>query len=240
MATEPPKAASIPPPPGLTLGELAREIHGEVSVHGDAGVRLLGVHHDSRRVGPSDLFVVRKGETSDGARFLADAEARGAVAVCAVRGEIDPAATKLPILWVQDARIALAQAAAAVYGHPSFALDVVGVTGTNGKTTTAEWLGHTLREAGMDAAVAGNVGRPLASLPGEVDPAATIVCECSSFQLEDSRAFAPEVAVLLNVTPDHLDRHGTLAAYAEAKLRIFSNQTAEDTAIVDADDPVVG
>ena len=85
--------------------------------------------------------------------------------------------------------------------------------------------------------VAGNVGRPLASLPGEVDPAATIVCECSSFQLEDSRAFAPEVAVLLNVTPDHLDRHGTLAAYAEAKLRIFSNQTAEDTAIVDADDP---
>ncbi|MCB0864488.1 MAG: UDP-N-acetylmuramoyl-L-alanine--D-glutamate ligase [Solirubrobacterales bacterium] len=114
------------------------------------------------------------------------------------------------------------------------------VTGTNGKTTVAEWLGHTLREAGMEATVAGNVGTPLASLPGEIDPSATIVCECSSFQLEDSLAFAPEVAVLLNVTPDHLDRHGTLAAYAEAKLRIFSNQTPEDTAIVDADDPVVG
>ncbi len=92
----------------------------------------------------------------------------------------------------------------------------------------------------MEATVAGNVGTPLASLPGEIDPSATIVCECSSFQLEDSLAFAPEVAVLLNVTPDHLDRHGTLAAYAEAKLRIFSNQTPEDTAIVDADDPVVG
>ena len=114
------------------------------------------------------------------------------------------------------------------------------VTGTNGKTTVAEWLGHTLREAGTEVAVAGNVGTPLASLRGELAPEATVVCECSSFQLEDSVAFAPEVAVLLNVTPDHLDRHGTLAAYAEAKLRIFGNQSPEDTAIVDADDDIVG
>ena len=116
----------------------------------------------------------------------------------------------------------------------------VAVTGTNGKTTVTEWLGRTLREAGIDVAVAGNVGTPLASLAGSLDPAATVVCECSSFQLEDSVAFAPEVAVLLNVSPDHLDRHGTLAAYADAKLRIFANQGTEDTAIVDADDPVIG
>lgn len=114
------------------------------------------------------------------------------------------------------------------------------VTGTNGKTTVTEWLGHTLRQAGVETAVAGNVGTPLASMDASLDPEATVVCECSSFQLEDSVAFAPEVAVLLNVTPDHLDRHGTLAAYAEAKLRIFSNQTTEDTAIVDADDAIVG
>ena len=116
----------------------------------------------------------------------------------------------------------------------------IAVTGTNGKTTVTEWLGHTLREAGIEAAVAGNVGTPLASLAGSLDPAATVVCECSSFQLEDSVAFAPEVAVLLNVSLDHLDRHGTLAAYAEAKLRIFSNQGSDGTAIVDADDPIIG
>ncbi len=117
----------------------------------------------------------------------------------------------------------------------------VAVTGTNGKTTVTEWLGHTFREAGAPVAVAGNVGTPLAAVAAAgLDAEATIVCECSSFQLEDSVAFAPEVAVLLNVTPDHLDRHGTLAAYAEAKLRIFGNQTTDDTAIVDADDEIVG
>jgi UDP-N-acetylmuramoylalanine--D-glutamate ligase len=116
----------------------------------------------------------------------------------------------------------------------------IAVTGTNGKTTVTEWIGHVLREAGEPVQVAGNVGTPLASLPGTIDAGATVVCECSSFQLEDSVAFAPEVAVLLNVTPDHLDRHGTLEAYAEAKLRIFANQNTDGTAVVDCDDPVIG
>ena len=100
----------------------------------------------------------------------------------------------------------------------------VALTGTNGKTTVAEWLGHVWSEAGEPHVVAGNVGTPLASLAGELDPEATVICECSSFQLEDSVAFAPEVAVLLNVTPDHLDRHGTFEDYLDAKLRIFANQ----------------
>ena len=81
------------------------------------------------------------------------------------------------------------------------------VTGTNGKTTTVELLGHVYRTAGEPVAVAGNVGTPLSSLAGEIDPAATVVCEASSFQLEDSVAFAPECAVFLNLAPDHLDRH---------------------------------
>jgi len=115
----------------------------------------------------------------------------------------------------------------------------VAVTGTNGKTTVAEWLGHVWREAGAEVVVAGNVGRPLASLAGSTDPAATVVCECSSFQLEDSAAFAPEVAVLLNVSPDHLDRHETLEGYLEAKLRIFANQGPDAAAVVDADEPAV-
>ena len=83
----------------------------------------------------------------------------------------------------------------------------VAVTGTNGKTTVAELLGHVYRTAGEPVAVAGNVGTPLSSLAGEVEPDATVVCEASSFQLEDSVAFAPECAVFLNLAPDHLDRH---------------------------------
>ncbi len=107
----------------------------------------------------------------------------------------------------------------------------IAVTGTNGKTTTTELLGHLHRVAGLPVAVAGNVGTPLASLVGDVEPDATIVCEASSFQLEDSQYYAPECAVLLNLAPDHLDRHGTLESYLEAKLRIFANQGNDDVAV---------
>jgi UDP-N-acetylmuramoylalanine--D-glutamate ligase len=113
------------------------------------------------------------------------------------------------------------------------------VTGTNGKTTVAELLGHVWRVAGEPVAVAGNVGTPLASLVDEVDPGATVICEASSFQLEDAVAFAPECALLLNVTPDHLDRHLSFDEYLAAKLRVFACQCADDTAIVDRSDPTV-
>ncbi|HEY0390130.1 MAG TPA: UDP-N-acetylmuramoyl-L-alanine--D-glutamate ligase [Solirubrobacterales bacterium] len=112
----------------------------------------------------------------------------------------------------------------------------VAVTGTNGKTTTVELLGHLYRTAGESVAVAGNVGRPLSSLVGEMDADATVICEASSFQLEDSVAFAPECAVFLNLAPDHLDRHRDLEAYLAAKLRIFANQGNDDVAIFNADD----
>src|SRR5262249_274213 len=110
-------------------------------------------------------------------------------------------------------------------------------TGTMGKTTVVEWLGHVYRTAGEPVAVAGNVGTPLSTLAGEVDPGATVICEASSFQLEDSVAFAPECAVFLNLAPDHLDRHGTLEDYLAAKLRIFANQGNDDVAVYNADDP---
>lgn len=111
------------------------------------------------------------------------------------------------------------------------------VTGTNGKTTTAELLGHLYRGAGEPVAVAGNVGTALSELVGQVDPEATVVCECSSFQLEDTSYFAPECAVILNLAPDHLDRHADLASYLDAKLRIFANQGNDDVAVYNADDP---
>ena len=99
----------------------------------------------------------------------------------------------------------------------------VGVTGTNGKTTTTELLGAIFRAAGRDVAVAGNVGTPLTS----VREADWVVCELSSFQLEDVHDFACDVAVLLNLEPDHLDRHGSFAAYRDAKLRIFERARAK-------------
>jgi UDP-N-acetylmuramoylalanine--D-glutamate ligase len=102
--------------------------------------------------------------------------------------------------------------------------DFIAVTGSNGKTTTAELIGHVHRAAGRPVAVAGNVGTALTALAGGVDPAAVVVCEASSFQLEDTEAFAPDAAVLLNLTEDHLDRHGTIAAYRAAKLQAFAHQ----------------
>jgi len=113
------------------------------------------------------------------------------------------------------------------------------VTGTNGKTTTTELIGHLHRTAGRSAAVAGNVGTPLASLVGELNPEATIVCETSSFQLEDSSAFAPECAVFLNIAPDHLDRHGDMRSYLAAKLRVFANQGNDDVAVVNGNTPAL-
>jgi UDP-N-acetylmuramoylalanine--D-glutamate ligase len=113
--------------------------------------------------------------------------------------------------------------------------EFVAVTGTNGKTTTTEWIGHVHREAGLPVAVAGNVGTAASSLvdrlPGEV----TVVCEASSFQLEDAVAFSPEAAVLLNLSPDHLDRHASYEDYVAAKLRIFVNQGNYDVAVAPAD-----
>ena len=109
---------------------------------------------------------------------------------------------------------------------------VLGVTGTNGKTTTTELLGAIFRAAGRPVAVAGNVGRPLTGLDGVLAEDAWIVCELSSFQLEDVESFRPRVAVLLNLTPDHLDRHADLEAYTAAKLRIFENQGPDDVTVV--------
>ena len=110
---------------------------------------------------------------------------------------------------------------------------ILGVTGTNGKTTTSELLGAVFRAAGRPVEVAGNVGRPLTSLVGTVVvDDAWIVCELSSFQLEDTHTLQPRVGIMLNLEPDHLDRHGTFAAYRDAKLRMFARQGAEDVAVL--------
>jgi UDP-N-acetylmuramoylalanine--D-glutamate ligase len=112
---------------------------------------------------------------------------------------------------------------------------VLAVTGTNGKSTTTAWAGDMLREAGLPVQVVGNIGRPFSQGVQE-DPDAVFACEVSSFQLEDVRTFRPRAALLLNFTPDHLDRHGSLLNYLTAKLRLFDRQEASDLAIVGPDD----
>ena len=113
---------------------------------------------------------------------------------------------------------------------------LMGVTGTNGKTTTTELLAHLLRAGGRDAVACGNQGTPLSGLAGLVAPDAWLVVECSSFQLEDVPAFHPRAAVLLNITPDHLDRYPDMAAYAAAKRNLFAHQQPGDLAILPGDD----
>ena len=113
------------------------------------------------------------------------------------------------------------------------------ITGTKGKSTTTAALGAMLREAGIDARVGGNIGAPLVGLVEGSTDATAFAVEVSSFQLEGIVRFRPDVAVWLNLSPDHLDRHPSLAAYVAAKARVFANQRPEDWAVVNADDPVV-
>ena len=111
---------------------------------------------------------------------------------------------------------------------------IMGITGTNGKTTTTELLAHVLRAGGLDAVACGNVGTPMAVLVGQVAGDTWLVAECSSFQLEDIPSFRPHAAVLLNVTPDHMDRYPDFDAYRQAKLNLFSHQGGHDLAILPA------
>jgi UDP-N-acetylmuramoylalanine--D-glutamate ligase len=116
---------------------------------------------------------------------------------------------------------------------------VAAITGTKGKSTTTAALGAVLREAGLDARVGGNIGSPLVGLVEGSTEATTFAVEVSSFQLQGTVRFRPHVAVWLNLSPDHLDRHPSLGAYVAAKARIFTNQEPGDWAVVNADDPVV-
>jgi UDP-N-acetylmuramoylalanine--D-glutamate ligase len=116
---------------------------------------------------------------------------------------------------------------------------LVGITGSNGKTTTTSLVAHILKTAGIPMLVGGNIGVPLLSLVERSTDATVTVAEISSFQLETIEAFRPEVGVLLNLTPDHLDRHATFEEYASAKMRMFENQLDRDAAVLNADDPEV-
>jgi UDP-N-acetylmuramoyl-L-alanyl-D-glutamate--2,6-diaminopimelate ligase len=243
-------------PDGLTLEELEREIPGEPMLEGDGSVRVRGVHHDSRRVGPGDLFVVRRGSTHDGRAFIASAKEKGAAAILAEPG-VD--AYGLPALRIADVPTALAHAAAAVYGHPAFALDVIGITGTNGKTTTTHLVraaidgafglplcgtigtvGHTFAGRTIDAAHTTPESDELARVMAVMKKrgATHVAMEVSSIALVAKRVAAVRfrVAAFTNLTQDHLDYHGTMEAYAAAKMELFTT-LAPGLAVVNVGDP---
>ncbi|MCX6140412.1 MAG: UDP-N-acetylmuramoyl-L-alanine--D-glutamate ligase [Candidatus Kapabacteria bacterium] len=113
---------------------------------------------------------------------------------------------------------------------------IVAITGTNGKTTTTVLTAHILNEAGKPAVVAGNIGTPLSSLVGTVDPTTIIVAECSSYQLDTTSTFRPHVSMLLNITPDHLSYHGSFQQYVDAKWKIAEYQQSNDVVVLNADD----
>ncbi len=228
---------------GLSVSELVRELGASASFRGDASTRVFGVHHDSRRVKRGDLFVARKGITTDGTRFVDAARANGASAVLAEKGAISAAET-LPVIEVDDVAEGFALASAAVYEHPSFGLEVVGVTGTNGKTTTTHLIAAAI-DGALAAAKCGVIGtvgfkyRSLAVEPSLTTPEADelaramlamrrlgathVAIEVSSIALTLGRARAVRfmVAAFTNLTQDHLDFHGTMEEYGEAKAKLL-------------------
>lgn len=253
-------SAAMPlPAQGLSVGDLAREL-GRVGarVFGDETISVRDVRQDSRRVEPGDLFVARPGGTLDGARFVKEATGRGAVAILTEHGAPLVGITQgMPVIRVDDARVALALAAEAVHGHPTRHLRVAGITGTNGKTTTAWLAERAIAAAGGAPARLGTLGY---SFRGEVvDESLTtpeaddvsrlahralsrgashLVMEVSSIALVQARveAVAFDVAAFTNLTQDHLDFHGSMAAYAAAKARLFTSLSPR-TSVFFADDP---
>src|SRR5579862_4536028 len=183
------------------------ELRNEIPVLLDHGITVETGGHGDRTFRGQDLIVVSPGVPVD-APPLVQARSLGENVI----GEIELAAQFLP--------------------GP-----IVAITGSNGKTTTTTLVGEIMTAAGFPALVGGNIGTPAISLAERATPGTVIVLEVSSFQLETIQTFRPKVAVVLNVTPDHLDRHRTLEVYVNAKARIFENQQGSDFAVLNADDP---
>ncbi|HEX3820239.1 MAG TPA: UDP-N-acetylmuramoyl-L-alanine--D-glutamate ligase [Candidatus Sulfotelmatobacter sp.] len=183
------------------------DLRNEIPVLLDHGIDVETGGHGERTFRGQDLIVVSPGVPVD-APPLVQARSLGENVI----GEIELAAQFLP--------------------GPT-----VAITGSNGKTTTTTLTGEIMTAGGLPTLVGGNIGTPAISLAERAKNDTVIVLEVSSFQLETIQTFRPKVGVVLNVTPDHLDRHRTFEAYVDAKARLFENQQAEDFAVFNADDP---
>jgi len=246
---------STPPRP---LSDLARVAGASRSVGAaDPASLVTGVTHDSRAVVPGDLYAALPGFRTHGAEYVADAAAQGAVAVLTdPAGEQRAVATGLPVLVVDDPRAVLGEVASAVYGDPSHDLLVLGITGTNGKTTTSYLVDAGLRADGRTTGVIGTVGTRIGDdlVPSErTTPEATdvhallavmrergvtaVTMEVSSHALRLGRVDGVrfDVAAFTNLSPDHLDFHTDMDDYFDAKAQLFTADRS-DRAVVCVDD----
>jgi len=253
----------------MRLGELLRGVRVRKLYAGAYGASLptedrpvSEVRTDSRRVERGDLFVALRGSTEDGHRYIEPAMRAGAVAVVLEEEAALPDAlamhTRVVKIVVENSREALAMIAAAFFGHPSRTLRLVGVTGTNGKTTTTHLLRAVLEASGETVGMVGTIHHTLGARsvsathttpePLELNSllaamvregCQSVVMEVSSHALDQRRvgALAFGGAVFTNLTQDHLDYHGTMAAYAEAKKLLFDGLAPGARAIINADDP---
>ena len=183
------------------------QLRDEIPLLLDHGITVETGGHGERTFRGQDLIVVSPGVPVD-APPVVQARAAGEPVI----GEIELAAQNLP--------------------GP-----IIAITGSNGKTTTTTLAGEILAAGGLAVAVGGNIGTPAISLVAAAGGETVIVLEVSSFQLETIQTFRPKVAVILNITPDHLDRHRTFQTYVDAKARIFENQQSDDFAVLNEDDP---
>ena len=183
------------------------QLREEIPMLLDHGIAVETGGHGERTFREQDLIVVSPGVPVDAAPLL-QARAAGEPVI----GEIELAAQNLPG-------------------------DIVAITGSNGKTTTTTLVGEILAAGGLPVSVGGNIGTPAISLVERATRQTIVVLEVSSFQLETIQTFRPKVAVVLNITPDHLDRHRTFQTYVDAKARIFENQQSSDFAVLNEDDP---
>ncbi|HHW43029.1 MAG TPA: UDP-N-acetylmuramoyl-L-alanine--D-glutamate ligase [Desulfotomaculum sp.] len=158
-------------------------------------------------------------------------------------GDFDLVVTSPGVPWTAPPLVRARELGLPVTGELELAFHfarapVVAITGTNGKTTTTSLVGRIFLDAGVRTLVAGNIGLPLIAGVEAYGPGDLIVVEVSSFQLETVRRFRPHVAAILNITPDHLDRHGTMEGYVQAKARIFAGQGGGDYTVLNYDDPI--
>ncbi len=182
------------------------QLANEIPALLDRGIAVETGGHGERTFRGQDLIVVSPGVPSDSAP-LVQARVQGVPII----GEIELAAQFLP-------------------GR------ILAITGSNGKTTTTTLTGEILAASGFPVVVGGNIGTPAISLVDQTTPATFVVLEVSSFQLETIQTFRPFISAILNITPDHLDRHRTLEAYVDAKARIFENQNETEYCVLNADD----
>ena len=183
------------------------QLQSEVPALLDRGISIETGRHGERTFRDQDLIVVSPGVPSDQPQ-LQHARSLGIPVI----GEVE-----LAFRFLQG--------------------KVLAITGSNGKTTTTTLVGEILAKSGKKTLVGGNIGTPVISLAGQSTADSMVALEISSFQLESIQQFRPWIAAILNITPDHLDRHHTFQAYVDAKARIFENQHAVDFAVLNADDP---